>query len=67
MLSFYAYFVVSAEQAVGQTVELPVIWAIMMLVWRHCNDLCNAKMEYSISRRIIIFVFADWNLNILGP
>ena len=49
MQSFYAYFAVSAEQAVGQTVELSAIWDVMTLVWRRCNGLCNAKMGHCIS------------------
>ena len=46
------------EQMIEQTVVLPVIWDVMSLIWRHCNEcsivICG-KLEpyvvYSYYRR----------------
>ena len=36
------------KQVVKQTIELPVIWDAMILIWRHCNvhDLCKTLVLY---------------------
>ena len=46
----------SAEESVGQTVELWVIWDTMALMWHQCNDIlecrCQAHFHVLVSARI---------------
>ena len=67
MRGFHAYFVVSAERAVGQTVELSEIWDVMTLVDVVIMIYAMLKWDIVFHRRVTIFEFADSNVNILGP
>ena len=39
------------KQTFELTIKLPVIWNVMMLVWRHCNDLPFEKWPVFIHQR----------------
>ena len=45
---FWCFLFCLFKQVVKQTIELPVIWDAMMLIWRHCNvhDLCKTLVLY---------------------
>ena len=57
------------KQMTKQTVELPLIWDAMMLVWHHCNleiilgmDSANESRRYNVRSSHWLSPYPEWSL-----